>query len=437
MGNRARGANARLAHYFNSGAYGAVPGSVNYALLPFVTSNLGDEQGLVDSDLLGFGRADLPQALDVINNDGDVVVPVDLRNFGIWLKMLFGAPTTTAGIAATGSLTFSNQPANNAIITINGTAFTFTTGTPTAAQIKIGATLAETVANAVIALNQSADVNVKVASYQAAQASGIGTAFTVIQVTHDTPGTAGNSFTLAAGTSPATNATVSGATLAGGAASGAQNHLFSSGGLNLPDAAIEVQKPDVPSYGMNYGCVAGSLSIPFQRSGNLSATINLTAQGETVSASSGAGTPTQLTIERFSQFSAAIRRDGVPLADVVSGTFSFSNGLDKVETIRPDGRIGGVDAGKETAGLQFITRFQDNTLFDLATSGTPVEIALEWRISATKRLQLVLLNVLLPKPKLPVTGPGGIQATFDAKASLHPVAQKMVQALLINDVAAY
>jgi hypothetical protein len=89
---RARGANAVLAAAFEA-TYGTAP-VAGFKKLPFVSSNLGDEQNLIASDLLGYGREPLPPSRDVVNNDGDVVVPVDLRNFGDWLKLLMGAPTS-------------------------------------------------------------------------------------------------------------------------------------------------------------------------------------------------------------------------------------------------------------------------------------------------------------------------------------------------------
>lgn len=47
---------------------------------------------------------------------------------------------------AWGTITFPSNPANTATITINGTVITFVTGTPSGAQVKIGATTADTIA---------------------------------------------------------------------------------------------------------------------------------------------------------------------------------------------------------------------------------------------------------------------------------------------------
>ncbi|QJP14677.1 hypothetical protein G3545_14105 [Starkeya sp. ORNL1] len=90
---RALGINAIMAIAFES-VYGTAPVS-GFKKVPFVSTAFGKEQGLLASDLLGFGRDPLAPAGDVINAGGDVVVPVDLRYFGFWLKALFGAPVTT------------------------------------------------------------------------------------------------------------------------------------------------------------------------------------------------------------------------------------------------------------------------------------------------------------------------------------------------------
>src|SRR5688572_8162750 len=90
---RARGANAIMAAAFET-VYGTPP-AAGYRKLPFVSSSLGEEPALIASDLLGYGRDAQAPARDVVNNAGDVIVPVDVRNFGSWLKLLLGSPTTT------------------------------------------------------------------------------------------------------------------------------------------------------------------------------------------------------------------------------------------------------------------------------------------------------------------------------------------------------
>lgn len=429
---RGRGANALVAVGINSGAYGAIPASGNYVPLPFATEDLGETQGLIASDLLGYGRDPQQPGHDVINDNGNAMVPVDLRALGYWFKLLFGAATVTTGVAATGSYSFAAQPATSSILTVNGTAFTFVTALTTGNQILIGATLAETVRNAIVALNASVDANVSPASYSG------DIPLSKILITHDTIGTGGNAFTIVAGSSPNTNATASAATLAGGATSGPKNHVFVAGALTLPDAAIEIGFPDVPSFAMNYGVMVNTIAIALQRSGHLNATLGLIAQGEQPRTTTTAvGALVELLIERFSQFSGQVCRDGVPLGDVVSGSFNFSNGLDTVDVIRPDGRIGGIDPGQMSVTGQVVIRFASTTLLDLATTGTPIELLFGWAIGAGKTLQFKIHQVYLPKPKIPVTGPGGVQLSFDYQGAEHPTLHRTLTATLVNDVTSY
>lgn len=427
--SRAQGANALLNLAFET-TYGTVPGS-GYKKVPFASASLGEQQNLIDSNLLGYGRDPQAPVRDVINNDGDVVIPLDLRNLGYWLKLLLGTPTTTAGVAATGSFAFSAQPATNATITIGATAFTFVAAAPTATQILIGSSLSDTLANAVIALKAS------VVGAISAQDYAVDITGTVINIVSRTIGTAGNSVTIAASSSPASNATASGATLSGGAATGAQNNVFNSGALSLPSASLEVGLPDVPSYGMNFGLMADKLAIQLQRSGMLNATVSCIAQGETRASSSGAGSPTTQTIEYFTQFSGLIKRDGVPLGNIVSGNFNYMNNLDKVEVIRPDGRIAGCDPAQIDVNGQVVVRFADTALLNLAINNTPIELVFNWTIGAAKSLTILVPTVYLPKPRIAVTGPGAVQAPFAWQAAQNPTSGKSCVVTLVNDIAGY
>jgi hypothetical protein len=149
---RARGANLKLAGAFES-APGTTPGSGFYSI-PIVSTTIGEERGLLQSDLIGLGREMQDPTYDVANDVGDFVVPVDNRNFGRWLKLMLGLPTSSGspGVAS-GTITFSAQPAANSTITINGTVFTFVAASPTGNQILIGGSLTATLTNAAAALN--------------------------------------------------------------------------------------------------------------------------------------------------------------------------------------------------------------------------------------------------------------------------------------------
>lgn len=134
-------------------------------------------------------------------------VPMAETTLENMVRILPGATMVSDGVKATGTITFSGQPAASDVITVNGVNFTFRSGSaPLATDILIGGTIAATLANAVEKLNNSIADAVSTASY-----STNGT--TTITVTYDVDGVAGNNFTLA---KTGSNITVSGATLTGG-----------------------------------------------------------------------------------------------------------------------------------------------------------------------------------------------------------------------------
>ncbi len=104
---RAYGANASLLAAFES-TYGSTP--VNgYWQLPFVSTSLGSEQGLIANDLIGLGRDPSAPIRDVIKVEGDMVVPLDVRHIGLWLKALLGEPTSVGTGVVTHTFT-SGKP---------------------------------------------------------------------------------------------------------------------------------------------------------------------------------------------------------------------------------------------------------------------------------------------------------------------------------------
>jgi hypothetical protein len=219
-------------------------------------------------------------------------------------------------------------------------------------------------------------------------------------------------------------------------ANGMFTHVFKSGAASLPTTSIEVGHPDEPSYSVHYGAAVNSLKIAMARSGLLNAVLSLIAQGETNAvAASVAGAPTALQGLRFAQATGSIKLDGNVAADIVSADITYSNQLDKVEVIREDGRIGGIDPGKAMTNGAITARGPRGVLFAKSRSKIPAEVALGWKLDGGFSLVFTLPRVWLPKVKRPVNGPKGLQGSFNFQASGALAAQLTVT--LVNDVATY
>jgi hypothetical protein len=312
---RAYGANALLSAAFEA-AYGVAP-AAGFVRFPFVSSNLGAEQGLIDSDVLGQGRDPAAPSRDVVNVEGDLVVPVELRYFGHWLKALLGAPVTT------------------------------------------------------------------------------------------------------------------------GDESGPFAHEYASGGSTLPSLSIEIGMPEVPAFFLVGGVRVNSMQLSFQRSGHANATLVCIGQGEVRNAASQAGAVTTLAFKRFGQFHGQVTMAGTPLANLTSANLTYTNNLEKIETIRSDGRIDGVDPTMAALSGTIDVRFADTVLLDKATAGDPVALEFAYIISEEQKVVIDAHEVYLPRPKRSISGPAGIQASFEWRGARNEAAGRMMTVTLTNDVESY
>jgi hypothetical protein len=93
----------------------------------------------------------------------------------------------------------------------------------------------------------------------------------------------------------------------------------------------------------------------------------------------------------------------------------------------------GIDGVVKDAG-RIDVRFADTTLIDLAAGGTPVDLEFAYILSAQAKLVLTAHEVYLPKPKLAVEGPGGVQASFDFRGAKNDAAGRMLTVTLTNDL---
>ena len=216
-----------------------------------------------------------------------------------------------------------------------------------------------------------------------------------------------------------------------------KTHTFISGNWTLPSMAVEVAMPEVPRFAMYAGCVLDQLSWQMQRSGLLTATAKLVAQGETIAAVTAAGTPAALGLTRFGHFNGTVKRNGTVLGNLVSAEITYSNNLDRIETIRGDGRIDGADPTKAALSGRIEVRFADSMLVTQASDGTPCELEFSYSLGANASFTFTAHAVYLPIPRIEIAGPQGVQASFDWQAAKATSPARMCTAILINSIASY
>ncbi|MCC6007922.1 MAG: hypothetical protein JJU40_09605 [Rhodobacteraceae bacterium] len=215
------------------------------------------------------------------------------------------------------------------------------------------------------------------------------------------------------------------------------SHEFRSGSWALPSMSIETGMPEVPRFAMYSGCVLDTLSWQMQRSGLLTATASLVAQGEAIATASAAGTPADIALQRFGHFHGAISRNGQPLGNIVSAEITYANNLDRIETIRSDGRIDGADPSIAALTGRIEVRFADQVLVSQAINGDPCALSFAYTLPSGESLTLTAHAVHLPRPRIEIAGPQGVQATFDWQAARDATSGRMCTVTLINAVEEY
>jgi hypothetical protein len=144
----------------------------------------------------------------IMGRDVKVKVPLAETTLDNMVAVMPGAVLTTDGVKASGTVTITTNPTDAQTITLNGKTIVFKT-IPIVGQLhsKLGATAADTAKNLAEFLNTSEDPALVIANAKA-----VGS---VVTLTADAPGTAGNAYTTVTGTAAAA-VTMGSATLAGG-----------------------------------------------------------------------------------------------------------------------------------------------------------------------------------------------------------------------------
>ena len=147
--------------------------------------------------------------------------------------------------------------------------------------------------------------------------------------------------------------------------------------------------------------------------------------------------PRELALKRFGHFNGSITRNGAALGNVVSAEITYANNLDRIETIRSDGRIDGADPSIAALTGRVEVRFADQVLVNQAIAGDPCELEFAYALPSGESFTFTVHAVYLPRPRIEIAGPQGVQATFDWQAARDATLGRMCTATLVNDMEDY
>ena len=82
-------------------------------------------------------------------------------------------------------------------------------------------------------------------------------------------------------------------------------------------------------------------------------------------------------------------------------------------------------------------RFADTALITQAIDGTPCELEFNYSLGANANFTFTAHAVYLPRPRIEIAGPQGVQATFDWMAAKATSPARMCTAVLVNTLAGY
>ena len=99
--------------------------------------------------------------------------------------------------------------------------------------------------------------------------------------------------------------------------------------------------------------------------------------------------------------------------------------------------IDGADPSIATLTGQIELRFADMVLMNQAIAGGPCELEFAYTLTSGESLTFTAHAVYLPRPRIEISGPQGVQATFDWQAAKAANPARMCTATLINSIASY
>lgn len=216
-------------------------------------------------------------------------------------------------------------------------------------------------------------------------------------------------------------------------------HKWRSNGATINSLSAEQQFTNIaiPVYSMAKGVQVNSWRFSAQASGFADATLSVLYKDAVDSTSSGAGTPTEIAVERFFQSQNVLEKDGVPLAKITGIDLNLDNGLEAQRYVGEGGAVGDIDIGGVNVSGTLTARFTDQALLNLAKNETLFDLRVGFERTGVQSLIWEIEQCELAPNGREVRGAGGIDLTFAWQGSKDTTEGQMLTVTLINDVASY
>ncbi len=122
---------------------------------------------------------------------------------------------------------------------------------------------------------------------------------------------------------------------------------------------------------------------------------------------------------------------------MVSAEITYANNLDRIETIRSDGRIDGADPSIAALTGRVEVRFADQVLVNQAIAGDPCELEFGYALPSGESFTFTVHAVYLPRPRIEISGHRACRRPSTGRPPGTPTLGRMCTATLINDIEEY
>ena len=196
-------------------------------------------------------------------------------------------------------------------------------------------------------------------------------------------------------------------------------HVFTSGGDALPERSIEVavKNVDAATAYMQYtGLVASKMQIEIAKAaGYQRATFDVMGRSEHKAGSSGAGTPAAAWARDPALASSGVFKiEGDIAADIMKVSASYDNKPSPQNHVTGSPYVAGFDLTDTTSFRGSIDlRFRTADLYDYAIAKTELATEILFAKSSSRSLSFAMPATRLERVGVPISGPGGIQQTFN------------------------